>query len=178
MPDKTAAPSSADAVPRATTTADALPGAPKQRACVVTLGGHAFAVDARQAREVVKLESLTAMPGAPSPLIGLTNLRGHVFAVAEARPLLGVPSRPVAAGSPALVLAAGPLQAAIPIDRVLGLDWFEAPLAPDAPADGPGGVFAAGLVPHEGHHATLLDAGRLLEALRAPWSPPATEACP
>jgi len=99
-----------------------------------------------------------------------------VLGVAEARPLLGLPARPVTPGSPALVIAAGDLQAAMPIDRVVGLDWFDAPLPLDATDRRPGAAFAAGLIPHAGDFATLLDAGRLLEALRAPWAPPAAEA--
>lgn len=121
------------------------------------------------------LEPLTPVPGAPSPLVGLANLRGNVLGVAEARPLLGLPSRPVTAGSPALVIAAAGMQAAMLIDRVVGLDWFEEPLPLDADDRRPAAAFAAGLVPHAGDFATLLDTGRLLEALRAPWTP-ATEA--
>jgi purine-binding chemotaxis protein CheW len=148
----------------------------QHRACMVTLGGRPFAVDVRDAREVVILEPLTPVPGAPGPLVGLANLRGSVLGVAEARPLLGLPARPVTPGSPALVIAAGDLQAAMPIDRVVGLDWFDAPLPLDATDRRPGAAFAAGLIPHAGDFATLLDAGRLLEALRAPWAPPAAEA--
>jgi chemotaxis signal transduction protein len=143
----------------------------RNRACVVTLGGQPFAVDVREAREVVMLEALTAVPGAPAPLVGVVNLRGSVLGVAEARPLLGLSSRPVTPGSPALVLAVGDLQAAMPIDGVVGLDWFETPLPLDANDHRPGAAYAAGLVPHAGNYATLLDAGRLLDALRAPWAP-------
>jgi purine-binding chemotaxis protein CheW len=146
---------------------------PRNRACVVTLGGRPFAVDVREAREVVMLEALTAVPGAPVPLIGVVNLRGSVLGVAEARPLLGVSSRPVTRGSPALVLAVGDVQAAMPIDGVVGLDWFETPLPLPANDRRPGAEYAAGLVPHAGDYATLLDAGRLLDALRAPWAPAA-----
>ena len=143
---------------------------PRQRACVITLGGQPFAVDVRETREVVMLQPLTAVPGAPPPLIGVTNLRGSVLGVAEARPLLGVPARAVTAGSPALVIAAGELVAAIPIDRVVGLDWFDVPQPLGANDRRPGAAFAVGLVPHAGDFATLLDAGRLLDALRAPWA--------
>ena len=90
--------------------------------------------------------------------------------------LLGLPARPVTPGSPALVIAAGDLQAAMPIDRVVGLDWFDAPLPLEANDRRPGAAFATGLVPHAGDYAPLLDAGRLLEALRAPWTPSAAEA--
>src|SRR5688572_18154769 len=150
--------------------ADAAVAAPRNRACVVTLGGRPFAVDVREAREVVMLEPLTAMPGAPAPLLGVANLRGSILGVAEARPLPGLPARPVTTGSTALVLAVGDLQAAMPIDRVVGLDWFETPLPLAADDPRPGAAFAAGLVPHAGDYATLLDAGRLLDALRAPWA--------
>jgi purine-binding chemotaxis protein CheW len=136
----------------------------------VTLGGRPFAVDVREAREVVMLEPLTAVPGAPAPLLGVANLRGSVLGVAEARPLLGLPALPVTPGSPALVLAVGNLEAAMPIDRVVGLDWFETPLPLEANDARPGAVFAAGLIPHADDYATLLDAGRLLDALRAPWA--------
>ena len=54
--------------------ADAAVPAPRNRACVVTLGGRPFAVDVREVREVVMLEPLTAMPGAPAPLLGVANL--------------------------------------------------------------------------------------------------------
>ena len=143
---------------------------PRNRACIVTLGGRPFAVDVREVREVVMLEPLTPLPGAPAPLLGVANLRGSILGVTEARPLLGLPSRPVAAGSPALILAVGDMQAAMPIDRVVGLDWFETPLPLEANDARPGAAFAAGLLPHADDYATLLDAGRLLDALRAPWA--------
>jgi purine-binding chemotaxis protein CheW len=160
-----------DGAPVAPAEVEAVATPHRNRACVVMLGGRPFAVDVRESREVVMLEPLTAVPGAPAPLLGVTNLRGSILAVAEARPLLGLPTRPVTPGSPALVLAAGTLEAAMPIDRVVGLDWFEAPLPLDESDPRPGAAFAAGLVPHGNDHATLLDAGRLLEALRAPWAP-------
>jgi len=173
LPDDVSASPAAETVPDHAV----LPGAHRERACLVTLGGHLFAVDVREAREVVMLEPLTMVPGAPAPLLGVANLRGSVLAVVEPRPLLGLPARPLGPGVPALVIAAGDLQAAIPIDRVVGLDWFEAPLPLDG-VDRPGAAFATGVVPHAGDHATLLDAGRLLQALRAPWSPPTPEARP
>jgi purine-binding chemotaxis protein CheW len=171
LPDEAIAPSAPDATPESASDVAVLDaGTPRNRACVVTLGGRPFAVDVREAREVVMLEPLTAVPGAPAPLLGVANLRGNVLGVAEARPLLGLTSRPVTPGSPALVIAAGEMQAAIPIDRVVGLDWFDMPVPLEANDDRPGAAFAAGLVPHAGDYATLLDAGRLLDALCAPWA--------
>ncbi len=172
MLDDVTAPTPSDGAPVSPSEAAAAdaPVAARNRACMVTLGGRPFAIDVREAREVVMLEPLTAVPGAPAPLVGVANLRGNVLGVAEARPLLGLSSRPVTPGSPALVIAVGDLQAAMPIDRVIGLDWFETPLPLDSSDGRPGAAFAAGLLPHAGDYATLLDAGRLLDALRAPWA--------
>ena len=76
------------------------------------------------------------------------------------------------------MLAAGGLEAAVPIDGVLGLEWFDAPLPADPMPDGPLKSFAAGLVPRPDEPAILLDAARLLEALCAPWTPAGSEAQP
>jgi purine-binding chemotaxis protein CheW len=150
-------------------------GVRARRACVVALGGQTLAVDVSEAREVVTLDVLSAVPGAPAPLLGVANLRGAVMAVADARALLGLSPRPAAPGTKAVVLAAGGLEAAVPIDGVLGLDWFDAPLPADDVPPGPLKTFAAGVVPRPGEPAILLDAVRVLEALRAPWAPAGRE---
>ena len=155
-----------------------LPAAHQHRACVVSIGGRALAVDVREAREVMKLDTIGAVPGAPAPLLGVANLRGTVIAVADARPLLALPPGPTTVGGTAIVLAAGGFEAAVPIDGVLGLEWFDAPLPADDIADGPLKTFAAGLVPRPDEPTILLDAARLLEALRAPWAPAVPEAQP
>lgn len=135
------------------------------------MGDHTLAVDVHEAREVMMLETLAAVPGAPAPLCGVANLRGTVLAVADARPLLALAPKPPEPGSPAVVLAAGGLEAAVPIDGVIGLDWFDAALPLDDVPEGPVKRFAAGLVPRPDGPAILLDVARLLEALRAPWVP-------
>jgi purine-binding chemotaxis protein CheW len=153
-----------------------LPGAHLQRACIFAMGGRTFAVDVRETREVMTLDAIGAVPGAPAPLLGVVNLRGSVLAIADAGPLLALAPTPPRSGSPAIVLAAGGLQAAVPIDSVLGLEWFDAPLPADDVPAGPLKTFAAGIVPRPDHPALLIDAARLLEALRAPWAPAAPEA--
>jgi chemotaxis signal transduction protein len=171
----------ADAIPAADATPSGdptLPGAHRHRACVVAIGGRTFAVDVREAREVMSVDAIGAVPGASAPLLGVANLRGTVVAVADARSLLGLPPTPRKVRGAAIVLAAGGLEAAVPIDGVLGLEWFDAPLPIDDLADGRLKTFAAGLVPRADEPAILLDAARLLEALRAPWAPAAVEAQP
>jgi purine-binding chemotaxis protein CheW len=155
-----------------------LPGAHRRRACVVAMGGRTLAVDVCDAREVMTLDVLASVPGAPAPLCGVANLRGTVLAVADARPLLALAAKAPAAGTSAIVLAANGLEAAVPIDGVLGLEWFDAPLPADTEPDGPVKTFAAGLVPRPDGPAILLDVARLLEALRAPWRPAGPETQP
>ena len=152
-----------------------LPGAHRRRACVVSLAGRALAVDVCDAREVMTLDTLGPVPGAPPPLLGLANLRGRVVPVADARAVLALPPRAAKPGGVAIVLAAADLEAAVPIDAVLGLEWFDAALPTDGAPDDPLTTFAAGLVPRPGEAAILLDAGRLLQALRAPWAPARSE---
>jgi len=153
-----------------------LPGAHRRRACVVAMGGRTLAVDVSEAREIMTLDTVGAVPGAPAPLLGLTNLRGAVVPVADARSVLALAPKPIKAPSAAIVLSAGGLQAAVPIDGVVGLEWFDAPLPPDDIPDSPLKTFAAGLLPRPDEPAILLDAARLLEALRAPWAPDGPEA--
>lgn len=178
VPGATPSPDAAPS-PDATSVSDAvLPGAHLRRACVVAMGGRTLAVDVREAREVMRLDAVASVPGAPAPLLGVANLRGTVLAVADARPLLALAPKPATPGSAAIVLAAGGREAAVPIEGVLGLEWFDAPLPADPMPDGPLKSFAAGLVPRPDEPAILLDAARLLEALCAPWTPAGPEAQP
>ena len=140
------------------------------------MSGHTLAVDVSEAREIMTLDTVGAVPGAPAPLLGVANLRGAVLAVVDARSVLSLAPKPMKTGAAAIVLSAGGLEAAVPIDGVLGLEWFDAPLPADGMPEGPLKTFAAGLVPRPDEPAILLDAARLLEALRAPWAPDGPEA--
>ncbi len=155
-----------------------LPGAHRRRACVVAVGGRTLAVDVSEAREIMTLDTMGTVPGARAPLLGVTNLRGAVVAVADARSVLALAPKPTKPGGAAIVLSAGGLQAAVPIDGIVGLEWFDAPLPPDDIPESPLKTFAAGLVPRPDEPAILLDAARLLEALRAPWASDGPEAQP
>jgi chemotaxis signal transduction protein len=157
-----------------------LPGAHRRRACVVRMSGRILAVDVVETREVMTLDTIGVVPGAPAPLLGVANLRGRVVAVADARSILSLPPRAARSGAPAIVLAAGDLEAAVPIDGVVGLEWFDTalPLPEHEESVAPLATFAIGLVPRPDEAAILLDAARLLQALRAPWAPAAPEAQP
>jgi len=141
---------------------------PARRACVVGLGGRAFAVDVLDAREVVVLDAITPVPGAPAPLVGVMNLRGTALPVIEVRPLLGLPVR---GALRALVVADGDRRAAMLIEAVLGLAGFD-DVAPLAGNEGVSATLVRGRVTTEsGETVTLLDGPALLAAARRAWDP-------
>jgi chemotaxis signal transduction protein len=148
-----------------------LEGARTHRACVFLLGGVPFAVDVRGAREVILLEGWTRVPGAPAPLVGVANLRGNVLPIVEARPLLGLPPRPILEGTAAVVLADGAMTAAMAIEQVIGLDWYDEARPLPERDERPSAVYAAGTLPRgDEPPAILLDPSILLGALRRAWA--------
>jgi purine-binding chemotaxis protein CheW len=140
--------------------------APALRACLFGLSGTTFAVEVRHAREVVVVEDLTAVPLAPPALRGVTNLRGYILPVLDPRPLLGLPARPVARGSRALVLAGAAGQVGIAIDAALGLAGFDEVGPLDEAAQRQYGELGQGVLARGTERVTLLDAPRVLEALQ------------
>lgn len=147
------------------------PGAPPAlRACLFALAGFRFAVDVRSAREVVLFDEITVVPLAPRHLVGVANLRGTVIPIVDIRALLDLPVQQPGSSVRTLVLRAGPLQAAVVVDAVLGLEPFEE-ISPPEPGD-PGSAapgrrrFAAGHVKWGAESVLLLDALKILEVLR------------
>jgi purine-binding chemotaxis protein CheW len=136
------------------------------RACAFTLGGHCFAVDVTEAREVVVFDGVTPVPLAPSFVLGLANLRGTVMPVVDLAPLLGLPAREARGQTLGLVLGHGPWTAAAAVDAVLGLEPLQVSEGDGeaAPTRG-GGFVAAGTAGADGS-ITVLDAGAMLTALR------------
>ena len=140
------------------------------RACAFTLGGHRFAVDVAEAREVVVFDAITPLPLAPSFVLGLANLRGTVMPVVDLAPLLGLPAREATGQTLGLVLGHGPWTVAAAVDAVLGLEPLVARDGEAAAPVGPGRRFlGAGAVGDDGSIA-VLDAGAMLGALRGVMS--------
>ena len=137
------------------------------RACVFMLAGSRFAVEVGQAREVVVFDGLTPVPLAPPFLMGLANLRGAVMPIVDLGPLLGLPAREPARQTLGIVLAHGPWAAAAAIDAVLGLEPLGTPSPLGEPAGRRWGRLAAGVAAGTAGEVTVLDAGAVLEALRA-----------
>jgi purine-binding chemotaxis protein CheW len=149
-----------------TTTAVALERPPTIRVCLFSLAGELFALDVQHARQVVVLDDYTVVPLAPAHLIGVTNLRGYVLPVVDIRSLLGLSGPRVSGGSRVLVLGAGPGQIGVAIDEVLGLEWFADVLPYGEGSRRRYGGLGAGLLPRGDHLVTLLDASKVLDALR------------
>ena len=144
--------------------------APALRACLFTVSGVRLAVDVRSAREVALFEELTPVPRTPRHLVGVANLRGTVVPIVDVGPLLGLPALRAPRSVRTLVLRDGPLLAAMVVDAVLGLEPFDALLAPDtptAPRDRVPSRFLNGWLAWAGETVPVLDAGRMLAELRS-----------
>jgi len=135
------------------------------RACVFTLAGMPYAVDVAQVREVAIFDEWTVMPLAPPNVLGVANLRGDVLAIADARPLLGLPSQRTGRRQWTLVVAAEGLEAAIVIDGVVSLEAFTGVVPLDEPS-APHAQWTLGALTGEQGRVPLLDAVKLLRALR------------
>ncbi|HXG02667.1 MAG TPA: chemotaxis protein CheW [Candidatus Binatia bacterium] len=142
------------------------PAAAAVRACLFTLGGETFAVDVRQAREVVGFEDATPVPLAPPHVLGVANLRGEVVTIVDARHLLGLGPRRGGRGLRALVLEGDGASVALAIDDAVGLETFEevTPLADGG--RGRYGPWTQGILRRPDRVATWLDADKLVAALR------------
>lgn len=155
---------------------------PTLRACLFALGEACFAVDVRSAREVAGFDDFTVVPRSPQALVGVANLRGTVLPIVDIRARLGLPVQRPGRSVRTLVLRDGPFQAAVVVDAVLGLEPFDEVVwraAAEGEASGPGGSasgsepgradherFTAGRVTWGGAAVILLDAPKILKALR------------
>jgi purine-binding chemotaxis protein CheW len=160
---------STETSPLAASLSTAVESLPSESACAFTLEHERCAVHVRQVRAVVTLGALTRVPGAPAALLGVTNVRGAVVPVVDVRPLLGLRAGAVGAGSPAVVLEDGDLRAALVVERVLGIERFDAALpSPDA---SPLAALACGAFPSAAGMVTLLDGPTILATVRRAWAP-------
>ncbi len=136
------------------------------RACLFVLAGERFAIEVRDAREVVVVEEFTIVPRAPAYLVGVANLRGFILPIVDVRPLLGLPARAVGRGSRVLVVDPGSGQVGIAIDAILGLEAFDEVVPFGEAARRAYGEFGVGLVRRGDGPVTLLDVGKVLDALK------------
>lgn len=136
------------------------------RACLVSLGGEIFAVDVQRVREVVVFEEITRVPLAPPPVIGVANLRGEVIPLVDVRPLLGVVPRRPQRFTKGLVVAVDASLVAVAVDEVIALEAFDDVIAPSEAARRKYGACAAGFLARGPALVTLLDATKLIAAVR------------
>jgi chemotaxis signal transduction protein len=142
---------------------------PGPRACLFALGGTRFAVDVRNAREVVLFDEITSVPRASRHLVGVANLRGTVMPIVDVRGLLGLPDSRLGRSLRTLVVRDGAVQAAVVVDAVLGLEPIENVVPIDSPTDarvrGPRPLMT-GWIEWAGETLALLDVPKILAALR------------
>jgi purine-binding chemotaxis protein CheW len=138
---------------------------PAIRACLFMLAGSQFAVDVRSAREVAVFDEITVVPRAPAPLIGVANLRGTVIPIVDVRPLLGLPVQRLGRSLRTLIVRDGAVQVALAVESVLGLEPFEEIIPLDDATGGAHREFDLGMLKWGEGVATLLDAGRIVQAL-------------
>ncbi|MGH7392607.1 MAG: chemotaxis protein CheW [Candidatus Rokuibacteriota bacterium] len=136
------------------------------RACVIAFEGELFALDVTAVREVVVFEDWKAVPLAPAHVIGIANLRGAVVPIVDARAALRLPARHPERRLHTLIVAADGLEAAIVVDGVVALEAFGDIGATDGSSAAAHGALVRGVVDRAGRPVPLLDAGRLLSALR------------
>ena len=143
------------------------------RTCVFALAGEALAFDVRCVREVAVFEDWTTLPLAPAHVLGVANLRGDVMPIVDARPLLGLPAgRGDERRLRTLVMAADGLEAALVMDGVTSLEAYTEVVEA---AGTRYASWALGLLGGQDRPIPLLDASRLLAALR-PGARPAAAA--
>jgi purine-binding chemotaxis protein CheW len=147
-------------------TAGLLAAAAAERVCVVALGDSHLALHVENVREVVLFEDATPVPLAPPHVVGAANLRGTLVPIVDARAVLGLPSGPAARRHRTLMVSAGGLEAALVIDRVVSLDAL-GQILPVAPQAGlRHAEWASGYLSRDNRLVPLIDAAKLLNALR------------
>lgn len=97
---------------------------------VLRLGLGRYGLAAADVAEVVAMPRLTRLPGAAPWLRGLANWRGHVLPVLDLRPLLDVPTVPLATSARLVVLAVDDVEVGVVAEAVLGLVPVDEACAP------------------------------------------------
>lgn len=136
------------------------------RACVFELSGRLFAVDLGEVRSVQVLAERTRVPRGPAHLLGMVNVHGAIVPVLDSRVLLGFPARAPDAPLQTVLIASDPLQVAITVDRVLGLEAFGADAI--APSDAEVfelSPFASGVVRRGDGWVEMLDVSKIVHSL-------------
>ncbi len=136
------------------------------RVCIFAVGAEPFAFDLRRVREVVVLDELTSVPAAPPQIVGVANLRGDVLPIVDPGRLLGAVVRRTGRRRRALVVTGGGAHVGLLIDDVLGLETFDDVLEIGDTTDQPYVACALGRLRRSDGLVTLLDADKVMAALR------------
>ena len=88
---------------------------------VFTLNGHAFALLARDVRELLRAVAISTLPRSPDILEGVINLRGRIVPVLDARQRFGLPAKALAPSDHFIVADTGDRLVALRADRTVDL---------------------------------------------------------
>jgi purine-binding chemotaxis protein CheW len=138
----------------------------RERVILFALGTTTFAVAARNVREVDRAPEVTPVPGVPIWLNGVANLRGDLISVVDLRAFLGVEAAAPAGRMLVVASDTGEIVSAFLVDAVPGMALVASSdlMRPDAISDARIQPYIVGIVEHEGHLVTVLDAERILNA--------------
>ena len=138
-----------------------------------SIGDETYGVRLADVREIHREYHLTPLPCVPDSVLGVVSIRGEVLSVNDLARMMGlIGSCPAPHGgqSPAIVLQAGEVQAAIVVDDIgdiadIPTESIDAPLSMVGHAQAP---FLSGTVLVEGRLVGLIDATRVLEPVGGP----------
>ncbi len=89
-----------------------------------TLSGEIYAFATGFAAEVIRVPKMVRLPGVHELIVGIFNLRGEIIAAMDIRPLLGIPSPPLAATAKVIVVKGEGFTSGILAESVLGVHPF------------------------------------------------------
>lgn len=129
-------------------------------------GGERFAVDVLDLEEVVVGMEWTPVPLAPQGVAGVINHRGRIFTILDFAALCGLDGS-AGAGGDAVLMHHPDMSVGLNVSSVEGIWQVPLSLLEDLeqPAEEGAEGWMRGVLDFEGRLATVLDAGKLTEAI-------------
>ncbi len=139
-----------------------------QAVLIFALEQQQYAFPLTSVREVHRLGEITAIPGLPSVVLGAVGLRGEVLPVLDLHQLLGLAEYTPSPDSRLVVIQHEMVRAAFVADQVQDIADLSASALQPPPTGTDGEVpsFVQAIARQDKKTTYLLDAARLLEAVR------------
>jgi purine-binding chemotaxis protein CheW len=88
------------------------------------LGGELYAFETTSAAEVIRIPRLVKVPRVQELIVGVFNLRGEITAAIDIRPLLGLPTLPIATSGRIVVVKGEKFNTGLLVESVRGVESF------------------------------------------------------